>query len=208
MIKYLLVFLFSLISFSSFSQEKKNEYIQFSGVVVDGDDLQPIPFTTIIIKNTHRGTISDYYGFFSIVAKSGDTIEFSFVGYKNARYIIPDSLEEARYSLIQMLFSDTVMLRETVIYPWPTKEQFKEAFLSLRVPDDDLERARKNLSYAAMKEHYDAMPMDGSMNYRHQMQQQQSKLYYAGQFPPNQLLNPLAWSKFIQAWKNGDLKRN
>ncbi len=207
MIRNLLFFCFLFLSYFAFSQNK-NEFIQFSGVVVDGDDLQPIPFTNILIKNTYRGTTSDYYGFFSIVAKAGDTIEFSFVGFKNAVYVIPDTLEDARYSLIQMLFSDTVMLKETVIYPWPTKEQFKEAFLNLRVPDDDMDRAMKNLSYAAMREHYDAMPMDGSMNYKHQMQQHQSRLYYAGQYPPNNLLNPLAWSKFIQAWKNGDLKRN
>jgi len=51
------------------------------------------------------------------------------------------------------------------------------------------------------------MGMDGSMNFKNQMQQQYSKLYYAGQLPPNNLLNPIAWAKFIQAWQNGDFKR-
>jgi hypothetical protein len=207
MAKHLLLLVFLFCGLSLYSQHNKSQYIQFSGVVVDGEDLKPIPFTNILIKNTFRGTVSDYYGFFSIVAKQGDTIEFSFVGYKNAQYIIPDSLNENRYSLIQMLFSDTILLKETVIYPWPTKEQFKDAFLNLRVPDDDMDRAMRNLSYAALKEGFETMPMDGSQNYKHQMQLHQNRLYYAGQLPPNNLLNPLAWSKFIQAWKNGDLKR-
>ena len=204
--RFLLFSFFLVQSVLLFSQEGK-DIVQFSGVVIDGVDLKPIPFTNILIKNTRRGTMSDYYGFFSLVAQKNDTIEFSAIGYKKTSYIIPDSLKEQRYSLIQMLFRDTILLRETVIYPWPTKEQFKQAFLDLRVPDDDYDRALKNLSLAELKERYDVMPMDGSMNFRNQMHQYQSKLYYAGQFPPNNLLNPIAWSKFIQAWKNGELKR-
>jgi len=93
-----------------------------------------------------------------------------------------------------------------VIFPWPTKEQFKDAFLQLRVPDDDLARAERNLDRNQLNILATAMPMDGSMNFRYQMEQQSSRLYYAGQLPPNNLLNPVAWSKFIQMWQNGDFR--
>ena len=43
------------------------------------------------------------------------------------------------------------------------------------------------------------------VNYLQTMQQETDKLYYAGQLPPNNLLNPIAWGKFIQAWKDGSL---
>lgn len=181
--------------------------VQFSGVVVEGDSLKPVPFTAIVIRNSNRGTVSDYYGYFSFVAQKGDTIDFSSIGYKRATFVIPDTLTINKYSLIQVVRPDTVFLRETVIYPWPTKEQFREAFLQLELPEDDMDRARKNLENAAMKDKINGVVMDGSMNYRHMMQQQQSRLYYAGQLPPNNLLNPIAWAKFIQAWKNGDLKK-
>ena len=200
--------LFALLCFEyCVAQDDARDLIQFSGIVVDGDSLKPLPFTTVIIKNSRRGTIADFYGFFSFVAQKNDTIEFSSLGYKKATYIIPDTLSEQKYSLIQVMYMDTVMLRETIIYPWPTKEQFKEAFLNLNVPDDDLERARKNLSRAELKERYENMPMDGSMNYSNQMRQYQSKLYYAGQAPPNNLLNPIAWAKFIKAWQDGEFKQ-
>jgi len=189
-------------------EPEHKDLVQFSGVVVTADSLKPLPFVNVIIRNTWRGTVSDYFGFFSFVARMNDTIEFSCLGYKKSTYIIPDTLTSNRYSLIQMMQSDTIVLRETIIYPWPTKEQFKEAFMNLRIPDDDLERARKNLAQADMQVLYENMPMDGSMNFRNQMQQQQSKLYYAGgQVPPNNLLNPIAWAKFIEAWQNGDFKR-
>jgi len=184
----------------------KNHLIQFSGVVVEGDSLRPVPYSSIIVKNTNRGTISDYFGYFSFVAQLSDTIEFSAIGYNSARYIIPDTLTTNNYSLIQVLRTDTVYLKETVVYPWPTKEQFKSAFLALQLPENDLERAEKNMVRADMKERMTGMANDASLNYLNTMQQYQSKLYYAGQLPPNNLLNPIAWAKFIKAWKNGDFK--
>ncbi len=192
-------------TFKSHSQTKNN-LIQFSGMVLEADSLYPIPFAHVLIQNSRRGTISDYYGFFSFVAQKNDTIEFSSLGYKKAYFVIPDTLTTNRYSLIQVLKNDTVMLREVLIYPWPSKEEFKAAFLNLNAADDDLKRADKNLALAEMKQRVAAMPMDGSINYKYQMQQIQSKLYYAGQAPPINLMNPIAWSNFIKAWKAGELK--
>jgi hypothetical protein len=40
------------------------------------------------------------------------------------------------------------------------------------------------------------------------MEEYKSKLYYIGQLPPNNLLNPLAWAEFVKAWKNGDFKND
>ncbi len=187
--------------------QNKGKLIQFSGVVVSGDSLQPIPFVNIMIKNTYHGTVSDYYGYFSFVAQENDVIEFSALGYKKNTFVIPDSLIEARYSLIQMLNGDTILLSTAVIYPWPTKEQFKQAFINLELPNDDMARAQRNLEREAMRQRGESLAMDGSMNQKYYMQQRNSRLYYAGQLPPNNLLNPIAWAKFIQAWKNGELKR-
>src|SRR5207245_1165613 len=120
-------------------------------------------FASIIIKNTYRGTVSDYYGFFSFVAKMKDTVEFSAIGFKRAAFIVPDTITDYRCSLIQILKADTVTLREALILPWPTKEQFKEAFLSLRIPDDEMERAKKNLNPARLNYLSQNMPMDASL---------------------------------------------
>ena len=181
--------------------------IQFTGIIVEGDSLKPIPYTSILIKNTNRGTISDYFGYFSFVAQEKDTLLFSAIGYANTTFVIPDTLTTNKYSLIQVLRTDTISLKITEVYPWPTKEQFKQAFLRLEMPEDDLDRASRNIARSDMKERMTGTPMDASMNYKYRMQQYQSKLYYAGQLPPNNLLNPIAWAKFIQAWKNGDFKQ-
>ena len=192
---------------SASAQQKYEGLVQFSGVVVTGDSLRPIPFVSIIIKNSYRGTISDFNGFFSFVAQLKDTIEFSALGFKKSMYIIPDTLNTDRYSLIKMLSRDTVLLQETVIYPWPTKDQFKQAFLNLRVPDNDLERAKRNLALEEMRDLMVNLPMDGSGNYKALMMEKQNKLYMAGQGYSISLLNPIAWAKFIEAWQRGDYKR-
>lgn len=186
---------------------KSTDLIQFSGVVVEGDSLRAIPFTSIIVKNSNRGTISDYYGYFSFVAKKSDTIEFTAIGFGAAQFIIPDTLTTTTYSLIQVLRTDTIYLKTTEVFPWPSKEQFKQAFLNLDLPEDDLGRATKNMDRAALKEQMVGMAVDASLNYKYSTQQRQSQLYYAGQYPPNNLLNPMAWAKFIKAWKNGAFKK-
>lgn len=189
------------------STKKKRTLIQFSGVVVEGDSLNPVPYASIIVRHTRRGTISDYFGYYSFVAAQADTIEFSAIGFASAQYIIPDTLSETMYSLIQVLRKDTIYLKTAEVFPWPSKEQFKQAFLNLNIKDDDLARATKNMNRADLKEQMLGMAMDASMSYKYNMQQYQSRLYYSGQYPPNNLLNPIAWAKFIQAWKNGDFKK-
>ena len=206
--KILLAFFLAFTCLATTAQNDSRELLQFSGVVVNGDSLLPVPFASVIIKNTNRGTISDYYGFFSFVARQGDTIRFSSIGYKSTNFIIPDSLPTNRYSIIQILEGDTIELDEAIIYPWPSKEQFKEAFLALNTPEGEMEYARKNLARAAMLERYQAIPMDGRGNYKYSMQQRQTQLYYAGQAPPISVLNPIAWAKFIDAWKKGDFKKD
>lgn len=181
--------------------------IQFSGVVVSNDSVNPVPFAHIIDLNRRSGTVSDYFGYFSFVAQKGDTIRFSSVGYKTSYFYIPDSLTGDKYSLIHVMKIDTILLKEANIYPWPSKEQFADAFVNTKIPNDDYKRAEANLSDEKMAAYAEQMPMDGQMNFNWQMQQVQSKLYYAGQYPPNNLLNPIAWAKFIKAWKNGDFKK-
>jgi len=203
---YPLIILFCLFSSLLKAQSDDRSLVQFSGVILTSDSLSPVSFANIIVKGSQRGTISDYYGYFSFVAKMRDTIQFSAIGFKKAFFIIPDSLTSNKYSLIKIMEPDTVLLPTALIFPWPSREQFKQAFLNLKVPDDDLAIANKNLSQEEMLRLYTAMGMDGSMNYKNYLKGKTDQLYYAGQLPPQNILNPIAWAKFIKAWKNGDLK--
>lgn len=201
---YLFLFVFAV---TKVSAQKDEKVVQFTGIVVSADSVEPVPFTLIKIVNQNKLTYSDYRGFFSFVAYQNDVIEFSAMGFKTVLFTVPDSLKLSRYSWIQVMSSDTVYLSETVIYPWPTLEQFKKAFVQMEIPDDDQERARKNLDFAEMKQRMEATTMDGSMNFRNYISKEVAKNYYNGQYMPNNLLNPFAWAEFIKAWKQGKFKR-
>ncbi|GAB1404060.1 hypothetical protein MASR1M74_12390 [Lentimicrobium sp.] len=181
---------------------------QLSGIVVSGDSLRPVPYVSIRIKGYNRGTISDFYGFFSLVARKGETVQFSAVGYKKSQYRIPDTLKGNHYSMVQIMTNDTIFLRgNQAISLAPRPMQFKQALCTPIIqPDDELTIAQKNLNKMEMRERARQMPMDGSMNYRNYMNQQVDKLYYYGQTQPITVFNPFAWAEFIKPG-SGDVKR-
>ena len=136
-----------------------------------------------------------------------DTILFNALGFKAEKFVIPDTITKNRYSLIQLMTGDTITLSPAYIFPWPTLEDFKRAFVNTDIPDDDLARAKKNLDPEEMRMRVENYPMNGRMNYNNYIETQTSKLYYFGQQQPFEIFNPFAWAKFIQAWKEGKFKR-
>src|SRR5688500_1472723 len=68
--------------------EEDKSLIQLSGVI-KADVKTPIPFSTVRIKNTVRGTIAAVDGFYSLVVKPKDTIEYVAMGFKTARFTVP-----------------------------------------------------------------------------------------------------------------------
>ncbi len=186
--------------------KQKDKLIQLSGLVVEGDSLKGVPFTSIVIQKSGRGTVTDYFGFYTLIVEPGDVIEFVNLGYKEAQYIVPDTLTSKHYDNIQIIHRDTFTLKEVNVYPWPSKEDFKADFLKRNIANSDLDRAKQNLAAEEMRELIKGVSMDAYGNYRYAMQQQYNKMYYMGQYPPNNLLNPLAWAQFIKALKAGKLK--
>lgn len=206
-----LLFLFLLafaIPFASHAQfEKlKDSVIELYGVVMTADSLKAIPYVTVVVKGTHRGTMTNEKGVFSIVAMKGDQIEFTSVGYKPKLAEIPRDLEGNHYSLIQLMVTDTVYLPATIIRPRPTKEQFERDFVNVQIPDDDLEIARKNTDESKRRILARSLPTDGREGSNMLLRNSSQRYYYNGQTPPQNIFNPFAWSEFIKAWKRGDFK--
>ena len=184
--------------------------VQFSGVVVTDENgaIQPLPYVNIYVKGeTRRGTYTSNDGFFSIVARKGETVVFSSVGYDQVEYLIPDTLSTNRYSFFQIMTKDTVLLPMAVIYPWPSREHFKLEFIAMDVSSDLEEQANKNLSDKAMEEMIAFLPTDGNENASIYMREQQAAYYYEGQMRPQNVFNAFAWAEFIKALKRGDFKK-
>lgn len=207
--RLLLLFLLAIaIPFASFAQfEKlKDSVIELYGVVMTADSLKAIPYVTIMVKGTGRGTMTNQKGVFSIVAMKGDVIEFSSIGYKPKLADIPRELEGNHYSMIQLMVTDTVYLPATIIRPRPTKEQFERDFVNVDIPDDQIEIARQNTDESKRRILARSLPTDGRENSNMLLRNNSQRYYYNGQAPPQNIFNPFAWSEFIQAWKRGDFK--
>lgn len=188
--------------------ENKDHYIQVSGVIVDGDSLMPVPFVSVLVKGTKRGTTSDYYGFFTVIAAPGDELQFFSLNHKNAVYRLEDTISIKHFFVIQKLLKDTFQLSAVDVYPWPSREEFKKAFLDLGLTDNDYDRAAKNLEREQNSFMERNLKMDPQANYRYAMQQYMTKVYTSGQaYPTISLLNPVAWAQFIDAWRSGKFKK-
>jgi len=194
-----------LISFPAFespAQDKK--LIQLTGKVTD-ELLQPLPFAHILVMESFRGAITNVYGNFSLVVEESDSVLISSVGYKRKYIIIPKNMNSKFLNIEINLQIDTLVIAEAQIYPWKTYEEFKEAFVNLKLPTDDMERARRNIALIRTQIIMDHEP-SARQNFRYIMEKQYQQTYIQGQFPSYQLFNAFAWAKFFQALKRGDFK--
>ena len=189
------------------AQQNRGELIQFSGLVLTSDSLKAVPFCVISRGNHGVVGYSDISGYFSFVAAKGDTIYFWHVEYESSLVSIPDTVKGNRYYMVKLLTQDTINLPVMVIRPFPTRAAFDHVFVHRDIPDDELERARKNLEAEELKEQMRLKQADARQSYQALMQQRASVMYYQGQAPPMNIMSPLAWAQFFEAWKRGDFKR-
>lgn len=185
----------------------RDSVVQLYGVVMTADSLVGIPAVSIVVKGQNRGTITNNSGVFSIVVLKGDVVEFTHISYKPKIITVPRNLEGNQYSVVQLMVADTVYLPATIIRPRPSAAQFARDFANIKVPDDDLEIARKNTSASARRALMKSLPADGREATTIQLNKIATKAYYAGQHPPQNIFNPAAWAEFIDAWKRGDFKK-
>lgn len=184
----------------------RDSVVQLYGVIMTADSLIGIPAVSVMVKGQNRGTITNADGVFSIVVLKGDQVEFSHVSYKPKTITIPRDMEGNQFSVVQLMVEDTVYLPATIIRPRPTPEQFARDFVNTKVPDDDIEIARRNTDVAKRRILMKTTPADGREATAMQFNNIAKKAVYSGQVPPMNIFNPAAWSEFIQAWKRGDFK--
>ncbi|MGB1041963.1 MAG: SusC/RagA family TonB-linked outer membrane protein [Tenacibaculum sp.] len=109
----ILTLLLALIVQISFAQDKV-----ISGTV--SDESGPLPGVTVIKKGTTQGTETDFDGNYSIKAKTGDVLVFSFVGMKNAEKTVG-----ASNSISIMMETDNLLDEVVVVgYGTTTKQSY------------------------------------------------------------------------------------
>ena len=191
------------------SAQNDSTLVQLSGLVLDGttSQLTPVPYTSVYVKGSNRGTYSDFKGFFSLVIRKNETVVFSAIGYKTIEFRMPPQYRDDHYSIVQLMTQDTINLPETVVFPWPSRENFRLEFLAMDVTPELQRRAAENLANEALARAKESVTYDGNENADYYLRKQSSNYYYYGQQPPMNIFNPIAWKKFFDSWKNGDYKK-
>ncbi len=198
------------------AQKDSLHIIELSGVVMTADEnKQFIPFVNILILGRNQITATNAEGFFAFPVLPNDTIIFSHLGFKSEELWIPDTLQSHAYLSYVKLNWDTTILDPIVLYPWPSKENFKEEFLAMRIDLTDADIARRNLAIQALKEQAEAMGYDAAEMQDYMIRVQNQNVYNSGRYygadggsaVVGALTNPFAWAEFFNAIKRGDFKK-
>jgi hypothetical protein len=195
---------FILLIFSGYITEiqAQRKVIQFSGLVVTGEQSVGVPFASVSVPRTSRGAYTNEFGFFSFPLLIGDTCMVKSQGFRPQRYIIPDDGRQS-ISVVLYLQADTTLLPEVEILPFPTEEDFKRAFLALRLPETDMNRMRQNLNPRLLERMRFNLGMDAGLNHLYFSRQATNNIVNQNFLQGNtQLFNPFAWGQFLNDVKS------
>ncbi|OCX50265.1 hypothetical protein BEL04_23430 [Mucilaginibacter sp. PPCGB 2223] len=207
--KRLFFILFSLVAVSAFAQQKpERPLVQFSGVVLNSDSTSIIPYTSVTnISNPKQSNLANYKGYFSFVVHENDTLQFTSIGYASAIVVIPSHLKEKSYTVEVRLRSQSVHLPVVHIFPWATTDEFHKDFLAMKIADDDLEIARKNLSGKSIAALERSLPLNAQDHQTLNFQDMHNNMVNQHSLMPNPLLNPFAWGALIKEIAAGNKSR-
>lgn len=178
--------------------------VQLSGFVAIGDSLYGVAGVNVFIPKAGRGTQTNQYGFFSLPVLAGDSVVFSAIGYKKQYLIIPKSFSSQSYSVIMQMQEDPTELPTVNVFPYATEKDFREAVLSLKLPDEGRSNASKNLDPERLEELFKSTPMDGRANFRNFNMQQVQRQEQRNMYPT---ISPFAIPALINMIRNGDFNK-
>ncbi|MBB2146313.1 hypothetical protein GM921_12500 [Pedobacter sp. LMG 31464] len=209
--KYSLTIILLLFVATVFAQSdaKSNKLVQLSGIITDVDSNVVVPYVTITnLSVKEQKYAANYQGYYSFIAHPGDTVVFSAVGFTSKTLILPTEIAEHKYTAMIKLKSEVVYLRAVRVNPWATVEEFNKDFLSMKVADDDMAIAKRNVSPKALRGMIATLPRDGQEisngNYRYNF----DRMMNVNMRQTNPLLNPFAWGKLMQTIFSGDKLRS
>ena len=103
---------------------------KIAGTIMDGEFNEPMAFANVLIKNTTKGTTSDFDGKYSIDVEAGNyTLVFSYIGYQTIE--ISDVVVKSNDEVIIDVTLNTNSL-ETVVITTTVRKNTESAILDLQ----------------------------------------------------------------------------
>lgn len=145
------------------AQKMVIEKMKFSGVVINSQTTLPMPD----VHCRYAGMIetTDSRGQFEMFIDPGDSVLFSYVGFRPYRVVIPDSLDKTEYVIGVFLSPDTVELAEVLIL-----RRFGEQARVNRI------NAQNNISGVVRDAYAPVKSLDGDANQRRLLDEFSAKI--------------------------------
>lgn len=199
---------------SGFSQDTtvERKLLQVSGIIHNADTSTTVPYVTLTnlsYKNEYFN--ANHQGFFSFVARSGDTVRLSAVGYHSETLVIPEPRDNnsKNITLSLTMKQQIIDLPVVSVYPWASIDEFNYDFMNLEIADDDILIAKRNLSYETLAAMAEEVPRDAG-----EIQNISTVNRHIGltnkaisQRFANPLFSPIAWGNFINQITKGKESR-
>lgn len=204
-----ILILLLLSTVTALAQKQDKPLVQFSGVVYNADSTGIIlPYVTITNKSYHNQVYTtNYKGYFSFVAHEQDTIRFSSVGFAAVVMVLPVNANKSYITKV-MMKPQVINLPAVRVFPWATTDEFTKDFLTIKIADDDLENARKNIARTTSIAAKSTLARDGQEIQSADAQDMHNRILNSHSLVPNPLLNPIAWGTLINQISSGDKSRS
>jgi iron complex outermembrane receptor protein len=94
------------------------QQLVLSGKITDSSSGESLPGVSVVVKGTTNGTVSDMDGNFTLKVNKGETVQFSYVGYKQQEVVV-----ENQQNLAVSMVSDVSQLEEVVVVAYGTRRR-------------------------------------------------------------------------------------
>jgi len=184
-ILYLTSFLLAF-CLSSVSLAQSQDSLRITGVVMDKDSLEVLPFSKFSINSLNF--LSDETGQFSMWVKKNEIIKFSHLGFKDTYLQINDSLRHRNYLFGVFLTRDTVQLSEVIVVPRYQNLATQGRYMPLKVTPESV-YATNNIRQSTNQALTQApKKMDAEMNQKMVIREQTMNTVYKTQIQPDQMV--------------------
>jgi len=177
---------------------------QLSGMVLSATTGEPIPFVSVRVGRTRRGTVANADGFYSLPVVRGDTLYFSALGYKRGRFILNEYLDAyqgdttAGYLYaVHYLVEDTIELPTVRISAIRTPEELKTALLNVPL-ETQTQAARDNVSPEILAYFLQNLPADPQERLKVAEQRYRDLYYNRTLRPVYPILDPIAAYRLVR----------
>lgn len=124
----------------------KKSRIFITGAVYDSETKEPLSNARFSVhKSENYATYSN--GRFSLFGNPGDTISYRYIGYKEMKVVIPDTLRQLEYLMGVFMPKDTILIPEIIIFP--RIDVYPSIINKVEITEQMMNQAQKNVNKAA-----------------------------------------------------------